>query len=159
MGRVDHWADVRDRSVKPLFPHCSKCHQPLPDKKPDPIPDGQPAVLTEITNADQAVSVKEALIERLYSEIEEVTAAKGPHLGHRIARAIAKLHRISFTDLCSHRRAAHLVAARQHAMYEIKKNTKMSLPAIGKILGGRDHTTIIHGIKQHEKRLKEGSHE
>jgi chromosomal replication initiation ATPase DnaA len=145
MPRHDHWADVRDRSVRPLK-----------QSKKRLLPLAPEAPLEEIAQVERVVSEKEAQIEHLYTEIEALTGSTGPHLGHRIARAIARLHRISYQDLCSHRRAQHLVVARHHAMYEMRKHTKLSLPAIGKILNGRDHTTIIHGCKQHEKRLKMG---
>lgn len=44
-------------------------------------------------------------------------------------------------------RLRHLVEARQIAIYLIKKHTNMSLSEIGKIFGGRDHTTAIHSIQ------------
>ena len=44
-------------------------------------------------------------------------------------------------------RIRHIVEARQTAIYLIKKHTNMSLAEIGKIFGGRDHTTAIHSIQ------------
>lgn len=43
---------------------------------------------------------------------------------------------------------------RQVAMYLTRKLTNRSLPAIGAAFGGRDHTTVIHAIRQVEKRMK-----
>lgn len=37
--------------------------------------------------------------------------------------------------------------ARQHAVYLIAKHTKLSFPQIGRILGGRDHTTILYSLQ------------
>jgi len=48
----------------------------------------------------------------------------------------------------SKRRLKEYVAARMMAMYLIKKHTSMTLVNIGKIFGGRDHTTAIHGINR-----------
>lgn len=48
--------------------------------------------------------------------------------------------------LRSRTRIRHIVEARQIAIYLIKKNTTMSLAQIGKMFGGRDHTTAIHSI-------------
>lgn len=44
---------------------------------------------------------------------------------------------------------------RQKAMWLMKTELGMSLPAIGRRLGGRDHTTILHGIRRHEKRMED----
>jgi chromosomal replication initiator protein len=39
-------------------------------------------------------------------------------------------------------------------MYLIKAKTLMSLPEIGRRFGGRDHTTVLHGIKKVERMIK-----
>jgi hypothetical protein len=78
---------------------------------------------------------------------------EGPHLGHRIARAVAKAHRISFPELISQRRQRNIVYARWHAMFEIARRTKISLLRVGAILGGLDHTTVLYGIERHRQRL------
>jgi chromosomal replication initiation ATPase DnaA len=44
---------------------------------------------------------------------------------------------------------------RQVAMFFARKLTPMTLPAIGKRFGGRDHTTVIHAIRVVEKRAKQ----
>lgn len=42
-------------------------------------------------------------------------------------------------------------------MWALKQEGRWSLPQIGRLLGNRDHTTIIHGVRQHEKRLREAA--
>ena len=49
-------------------------------------------------------------------------------------------------DIVSNKRTKELVYPRQIAMYLIKKLTNCSLDYIGNLLGGRDHSTILHGI-------------
>lgn len=46
------------------------------------------------------------------------------------------------------------VVPRQLAMYFAQKYTKMTAARIGKLIGGRDHSTVIHSCTQIEKRLK-----
>lgn len=45
---------------------------------------------------------------------------------------------------------------RQEAMWMMWQQEHLSLPRIGRFLGGRDHTTILHGCRAHEKRMAEG---
>ena len=49
-------------------------------------------------------------------------------------------------DIVSNKRTKELVYPRQIAMYLMKKLTNCSLDYIGNLLGGRDHSTILHGI-------------
>ena len=49
------------------------------------------------------------------------------------------------------KKAAH---PRQIVMYFAREMTSKSLPDIGRFLGGRDHTTIIHGIRAVQKRIE-----
>lgn len=50
-------------------------------------------------------------------------------------------------EIASKSRKAHIVEARQHAVYLIAKHTKLSFPQIGRLLGGRDHTTILYSLQ------------
>ena len=52
-------------------------------------------------------------------------------------------------------RAQEIVMPRQIAMYLMREETGASLAEIGRALGGRDHTTVIHGIEKIEARLQE----
>lgn len=52
-------------------------------------------------------------------------------------------------------RAQEIVMPRQIAMYLMREETGASLAEIGRALGGRDHTTVIHGIEKIESRLQE----
>jgi transposase len=65
---------------------------------------------------------------------------------------IAHKHRLELADVYGQSRQAVHVAARQEAMAAIKRNCpRWSLKKIGNFFGGRDHTTVIHAIKQHGK--------
>ncbi len=55
------------------------------------------------------------------------------------------------TDLMSPSRARNISRPRQMAMYLCKKLTTRSLPEIGRKFGGRDHTTILHGVRKIEE--------
>ena len=68
-----------------------------------------------------------------------------------ILRVVSKHYGVSRADLLSSRRTANVVRPRQIAMYLAKTLTLRSLPEIGRRFGGRDHTTVIHAVRQIEK--------
>lgn len=73
----------------------------------------------------------------------------------RIIDAAADEFGISGIDIRSQRRTADVVLPRQIAMYLAKLLTFKSLPEIGRRLGNRDHTTILHGIRRAEAWIAE----
>jgi hypothetical protein len=66
----------------------------------------------------------------------------------RVQRAVAEEYCISIVDMFSRRRDYKAVLPRHVAFYLSKKLTLLSLPAIGRRFGGRDHTTVLHGVKK-----------
>ena len=77
----------------------------------------------------------------------------------RIMREVCMKHRVTKAELVGPQRSVGLVAARHEAMYRMKKETTMSLPAIGRKLGDRDHTTILHGVRKYEAKLRAAIYE
>ena len=69
--------------------------------------------------------------------------------------AVARHFAVTVDDLRGKSRNHQIAWARQVAMYLLREETDASLFAIGRQLGGRDHTTIMHGIRMHEERLYE----
>jgi hypothetical protein len=65
----------------------------------------------------------------------------------KICAAVRRHFGISHVDLLSHRRTKELVKPRHIVMHLARKYTGRSLPEIGRWLGGRDHTTIMHGAR------------
>jgi chromosomal replication initiator protein len=68
-----------------------------------------------------------------------------------IQRRVCDHYRIKQTEMSSARRAREVARPRQVAMYLAKQLTPRSLPEIGRRFGGRDHTTVIHAVRQIEK--------
>ncbi|WBO24567.1 chromosomal replication initiator protein DnaA [Sphingomonas abietis] len=71
-----------------------------------------------------------------------------------IQRKVSDHFRIRQSEMTSARRAREVARPRQIAMYLAKQLTPRSLPEIGRRFGGRDHTTVIHAVKQIEKLRK-----
>ena len=68
---------------------------------------------------------------------------------NEIIYRVAQKHGVSVADLKGQCRKHMFVRARQEAAYEIREQRGLSLPQISKMLGDRDHTSILHGIKRH----------
>lgn len=68
-----------------------------------------------------------------------------------IQKACSAHYRIDPAEMRSKRRARAVARPRQVAMYLAKKMTPRSLPEIGRIFGGRDHSTVIHAVKTIEQ--------
>ena len=68
-----------------------------------------------------------------------------------IQRKVAEHYNVRLSDMIGPRRMRTIARPRQIAMYLAKHLTSRSLPEIGRRFGGRDHTTIMHGIRKIEE--------
>jgi len=71
-----------------------------------------------------------------------------------IQKKVAEYFNIRFNDMVSIRRSRIVARPRQVAMYLSKTFTPKSLPEIGRMFGGRDHTTVMHAIKKVQELCK-----
>ena len=62
---------------------------------------------------------------------------------------------VTIDALCSADRSRVLVNARQIAMYLCRELTELSLPKIGQLFGGRDHTTVMHANRKIRQQMAE----
>lgn len=63
---------------------------------------------------------------------------------------------MNWIDMKSQRRDRHVVIVRQYLMWRLKNETTLSLPQIGRQIGGRDHTTVLYGIKKYQDLIDKG---
>lgn len=71
-----------------------------------------------------------------------------------VADFVAERHGMTFERLCAPGTRRDQARPRQIAMYSIRQLCPhMSLPHIGRLLGGRDHTTVLHGVMKIESLL------
>jgi chromosomal replication initiator protein len=64
---------------------------------------------------------------------------------------------VQFSDMASAKRTVAFVKARQRAFFALMRCGRgYSLPQIGKWFGGRDHTTVLHGVRTHEVMRQKG---
>ena len=65
-----------------------------------------------------------------------------------IQKTVADFYKIKVADMYSKKRPASIAKPRQIAMYLAKELTQKSLPEIGELFGGRDHTTVLHAVRK-----------
>ncbi len=74
-----------------------------------------------------------------------------------ILDAVAEYYRIPIEDLCGKQRDKHTVAPRHIAMYLMRQETDASLLEIGQALGGRDHSTVLHGCEKISREVNDNT--
>lgn len=120
--------------------------------KPRKVEVAPPPVPEPIEEVIAAVEEVEPIVDAIVEPVD--VPFKPPAYVNDVLAFIVKRFGITLLDMTSERRTANLVKPRQIAMWLAKDITKRSLPYIGTRMGGRDHTTILHGIRKIE-RLRE----
>ena len=92
----------------------------------------------DVANVD---TCKDALKDLLSVSSGQVTV-------ENIQKTVADFYKIKVADMYSKRRPANIAMPRQVAMYLAKELTQKSLPDIGDMFGGRDHTTVLHAVRK-----------
>ncbi len=72
-----------------------------------------------------------------------------------VLQAVSDYFQLPIAALTGRNRSKDVVLPRQIAMYLLREETHASLVDIGRALGGRDHTTAMHGIEKIESQLRE----
>jgi chromosomal replication initiator protein len=83
-------------------------------------------------------------------------AADGELRMDLIQEAVARHYAISIDELIGEKRTKRIVLPRQVAMYLCRELTDASLPAIGRVFGGRDHTTVLYAVQKISGLLTDG---
>jgi chromosomal replication initiator protein len=71
-----------------------------------------------------------------------------PVTADQIIQAVAEFYRVDLVDMTGRGRSKEIVLPRQMAMYLLREETGASLPQIGELLGGRDHTTVMYACEK-----------
>ena len=72
----------------------------------------------------------------------------------KIIKAVCDYFGLKETDLTGKRRTRLLVRPRQMTMYILRNTCGLPLMRIGELLGGKDHTTVMHGVKRVEREIE-----
>jgi chromosomal replication initiator protein len=104
----------------------------------------------------QAQAADGEITEDIVSRILSINKGEKLNSFHpdEIIKNVCYFYKIKNTQLKSAKRDAFLVRPRQVAMFLLKKELGLTFVEIGNLLGGRDHTTIMHGVDKVENMLK-----
>ena len=104
----------------------------------------------------QAQSSGGEITEELVSSVLSLNKEEKLNSFHpdELIKNVCFYYKVKETQLKSPKRDAFLVRPRQVAMFLLKKELGLTFVEIGNLLGGRDHTTIMHGVEKVEGMLK-----
>ncbi|MCD8151485.1 MAG: chromosomal replication initiator protein DnaA [Clostridiales bacterium] len=93
---------------------------------------------------------KEITLDIAIEELQNIISPDKPKeiTPHLIVEVVSEHFGITVDQIISKSRSRDIAKPRQIAMYLCKNMTDLPLDSIGQLLGGRDHSTVIHGIKQ-----------
>jgi chromosomal replication initiator protein len=94
-------------------------------------------------------SHKEITIALAREALKDLLSIQNRQIGvENIQKTVADFYKIRTADMYSKKRPASIARPRQIAMYLAKELTQKSLPEIGELFGGRDHTTVLHAVRK-----------
>lgn len=104
--------------------------------------------LSENRTVDQELA--EAVLNKNYAITAERRIAP-----EKILEAVCTYYNVRHQDLLGANRRREIVEPRHLVMYLLRQLTKTPLVQVGRLLGGRDHTTILHGVEKIESILRQ----
>ena len=94
-------------------------------------------------------SQKEINIQLARDALKDLLSIQNRQIGvENIQKTVADFYKIKVADMYSKKRPTSIARPRQIAMYLAKELTQKSLPEIGELFGGRDHTTVLHAVRK-----------
>jgi chromosomal replication initiator protein len=103
-----------------------------------------------LTRAPVDMALVQTVLKDLITLDEDNVIAPGD-----IIEAVANYFKLSTDDLFGSSRSQQIASSRQIAMYLCRELTSLSLPKIGQLFGGRDHTTVMYANKKISELMKE----
>jgi chromosomal replication initiator protein len=92
---------------------------------------------------------KEITIDVAREALKDLLSVQNRQISvENIQKTVADFYNIKVADMYSKKRPANIARPRQIAMYVAKELTQKSLPEIGELFGGRDHTTVLHAVRK-----------
>lgn len=164
-----HALDVRRRLWNPVGARASSETEVISETEKRRRLRAQAAALLEARKAQQDFErakmagelLLKALQERAYvmsiaRRMAEEDAPPPPIAITIILKAVSQYFGVPREEICSQRRQKPIVRPRQIAMYLCREHTMRSFPEIGRRIGNRDHTTVLHAWRKIKMLVEDG---
>lgn len=122
----------------------------------------EPAVRQEAVDLPPPVVATPVILEPIRAPaldgrpmLDEPVQVRSPAQARRVVAAVAQAYGVRLDDLLGPGRYQPLARIRHEAMWRLIRLHGLSWSSAGRALGDRDHTTIIHGVRAHERRMRE----
>ncbi|MCB0326035.1 MAG: chromosomal replication initiator protein DnaA [Bdellovibrionales bacterium] len=103
---------------------------------------------TSLSGQPISLTVAKQILHSMTPKEKEITV-------EMILQTVAKFFHLKVSDLKSNKRHKVVAQPRQIAMYLCRQLTKQSFPELGQAFGGKDHSTILHGVSKISKTLSQ----
>ena len=114
---------------------------PEPTPEPPPPPKPTPPPTRDVLDLRTKITIPQTSSQRIFDVVARISTT-------------SSIGAVTVRDIKSARRHKKIVYWRQIAFYLMKKHTNLSYPHIGKLVGGRDHSTVHHGVSKIESNYK-----
>ena len=98
----------------------------------------------ELTDCDLTLQKAEEILKDIVSKKKQSVTSE------LVIREVHKYYQVSIEDLLGKKRTKEIVIPRQVTMYLLRHEANLSFPEIGREIGGKDHSTIMHGCSKIE---------
>jgi chromosomal replication initiator protein len=97
-------------------------------------------------------------VQRLFAHQQPPASVSRQPNPNEILKVVCDTYGVTLKDITGKKRTKNLVDPRQIAMYLLRQDIGLNLQSIGQLLGGRDHTTVMHGIEKVSKLAQTDEH-
>jgi len=111
--------------------------------------------LTTMANIDGGILTKDIVQQTMGLPADSVKSVNVRPI--KIISTVAKYFDFKNKELLGSSRKADLVVARHIAMYLLRDSLGLQLTKVGEIMGGRDHTTVMHAVEKMEAEVLNNS--
>jgi chromosomal replication initiation ATPase DnaA len=131
---------------------------------PEPAPRARrPRPVSPFVRAATEAREEQFRREQKRFERQVMEPRKAGPLWFEIVFEVATKHGVGIRDVLGTGRTRNVVLARHESFWRMRRDIKVlglpiSYPQIGRRFGGMDHTTVLHGIRMHEQRMREAEH-
>lgn len=149
---INRHIEFRRKIAARAIPDAGICLRPKREEEPLPPAVDPVAQWRQEQWQQRQLAIHPLPIRTWFSVLEDITPHGDiPPSIAEIQKATSAFYKVSRTDMCSVRRTADIVRPRQVAMYLARSMTLHGLPSIGRLFGGRDHTTVLHAHRKIER--------